>query len=138
MFDDPNGAAGLFVKYNYAEAKDLAKSFLTLTSAVLAFSIAFSDKVVNFATARHSAKVAMAVAWSLIVLSVILSGSAICFIAWAAGAAVYGTSDIGLPAQISYLLLLLSGAAFVGGLIAMVMSAMISLFRGPAPTSTQA
>jgi hypothetical protein len=132
MLEDPNGAVGLFVKYNYAEAKDLAKSFLTLSSAVLALSVAFSEKVVNFSTARRSAKVAMASAWLLLVLSVILCGTAICFIAWALGAAVYGSEDIGLPAQISYLLLLLSGGAFVGGLIAMVISAMISLFRGPA------
>jgi hypothetical protein len=132
MLEDPNGAVGLFVKYNYAEAKDLAKSFLTLSSAVLALSVAFSEKVVNFSTARRSAKVAMASAWLLLVLSVILCGTAICFIAWALGAAVYGSEDIGLPAQISYLLLLLSGGAFVRGLIAMVISAMISLFRGPA------
>ena len=37
-----------FLTYDYAEAKDLAKAFLTLISVILVFSITFSDKVINF------------------------------------------------------------------------------------------
>jgi hypothetical protein len=37
-----------FLKYDYAETKDLAKDFLTLVSAILVFSLTFAEKIVNF------------------------------------------------------------------------------------------
>lgn len=40
-----------FLTYDYGEAKDLAKAFLTLVSAVLVGTITFSEKIVNFQTA---------------------------------------------------------------------------------------
>jgi hypothetical protein len=40
--------AANFLKYDYPFTVDMAKSFLTLISAVLVFSITFSDKIVDF------------------------------------------------------------------------------------------
>ena len=37
-----------FLKYDYGETKDLCKSFLTLVSALLVFSVTFSEKIVAF------------------------------------------------------------------------------------------
>jgi hypothetical protein len=39
-----------FLKYDYAETKDLSKSFLTLVAAILVFSLTFSEKIVDFST----------------------------------------------------------------------------------------
>ena len=40
-----------FLAYDYMEAKDMAKAFLTLVSAILVGTITFSEKIVNFETA---------------------------------------------------------------------------------------
>jgi len=42
----------MFMRYDYAEAKDLCKHFLTTVIAVLVFSLTFADKIVNFAAAQ--------------------------------------------------------------------------------------
>jgi hypothetical protein len=39
------------VKFDYAETKDLCKSFLTPISAVLVFCVALSEKIVGLAGA---------------------------------------------------------------------------------------
>jgi hypothetical protein len=48
-----NDLAGLFLKYDYAEAKDLSKQFLTTVTAVLVFSLTFADKIINFSQASR-------------------------------------------------------------------------------------
>ena len=52
---DPN--VEIFLKYEYAEATNLAKSFLTLIAAILVFSVTFSERVVGFQTAGRSSRV---------------------------------------------------------------------------------
>lgn len=118
--------AEMFLRYDYAEAKDLAKSFLTLNSGILVFSIAFSEKVIEYRTASMPAKLAMVGSWALGILAIILSGAAICCLAVAAGFAVYGGDFFGM-AQNAYILLLLAGASFVTSLIALVASAVLSM-----------
>lgn len=55
--DEPQGAAALFLKYNYAETKDLAKAFLTLASAILAFSVTFAEKVVDLQNSQPAPRI---------------------------------------------------------------------------------
>ena len=137
MMNDPAGAPGLFAKFDYAETKDLAKSFLTLSSTVLAFSVTFSEKIVDFKTARSEAKFAMMASWVLNVTSIALCGLSICYLANSLSYAVYG-GDFETPAQISYLLLLASGSMFVASLVSLVVSAIISLAGGPRSESGSA
>ena len=44
------------ITYDYGEAKDLAKAFLTLVSAILVGTIIFSEKIVNFQYSLHATK----------------------------------------------------------------------------------
>jgi hypothetical protein len=121
----------LFLKYNYPETKDLAKSFLTLASAILVFSLTFSEKIVDFAHARPVSRYCLFVAWSSLILSIVLCGLAICFNSASGGYAVYGNTYFEKLAGIAYILLLFSGALFVLGLLALIASAWISIVRRP-------
>src|SRR5689334_5634133 len=66
-----------FLTYDYGEAKDLAKSFLTLVSAILVGTITFSEKIVNFQTASTAQRLLVIASWTFFVLSIVLSGVAI-------------------------------------------------------------
>jgi len=125
---EPSGLAALFLKYDYAETKDFAKSFLTLASGILVFSIAFSEKVVDVRVATFKARLAMAIAWVALILSIVACGVALCFLSLAAGEAVYG-GNFEVTAFSSYKWITLAGVLFVTGLLSMVTAAVISLFR---------
>jgi hypothetical protein len=118
----------LFLKYDYAETKDLSKSFLTLVAAILVFSLTFSEKIVDFPRARPAARYCLLASWCLFIASITLCGLAICYISLAGGNAVYGGSFFEL-AQIAYLLLLLAGTFFTVGLILLIISAAYSINR---------
>jgi hypothetical protein len=122
----PTGLAALFIKYDYAETKDLAKTFLTLASGVLVISLTFSEKVVEFRTASWPSKLSIVVAWISLILSIIFCGSALVYLSIAGGEAVYGGS-FEATAHMAYGLIVLSGCAFVFGLLALVASAILSL-----------
>ena len=130
---EPSGLAALFLKYDYAETKDFAKSFLTLASGILVFSIAFSEKVVGLRVATFKARLAMAMAWGALIMSIIACGIALCILSLAAGEAIYG-GDFEATAFSSYKLIILAGVLFVAGLLSMVTAAMISLFRRTDPS----
>jgi hypothetical protein len=122
--------AELFLKYDYAETKDLAKSFLTLAAGILVVSVAFGEKVVNFEKALIGEKVLLLLCWASIVASIILGGLAVVYIGIAAGAAVYGSIDYE-NANLAWLLMLVAGTIFVLGLIFLVLSAASAMFLRP-------
>ena len=136
---DPN--VEIFLKYEYAEATNLAKSFLTLIAAILVFSVTFSERVVGFQTAGRSSRVLLVTSWSLIFISIITCGVAIVFfynsdvLAVECGAAPCAVMDGVLPPgyyivryDTGNLLMGAAGVFFVLGLLSLIISALTSLF----------
>jgi hypothetical protein len=126
-------AAELFMKYNYAETKDLCKEFLTLVSGILVFSLTFSEKIVDFRSSPKSPKILLFSSWTLFVASIISCGIALTYLALAGGQAVYGCDDYYLElANKCYSFVMGAGVFFVTGLIALVLAGMIATFaKGP-------
>jgi hypothetical protein len=61
--------ARVFLEFKYPEIKDLLKHFLTLVSAALVFSVAFSEKIVNFETASFGQRTAVIFGWFLLIVA---------------------------------------------------------------------
>jgi hypothetical protein len=128
--------AKLFLQYDYAETKDLAKHFLTVVSATLVFSLTFSEKIINFAKASPSTKLLLLVAWSSFIVSIIACGIELIFISLAGGAARYGGTTYQEVAQKAYKAIIVAGSSFVLGLVLLLTTAAFSIYSKPAPVST--
>jgi hypothetical protein len=76
-----------FLKYAFTETKDLAEHFLTVVTAVLVFSLTFSEKIATFSAASTWVRVSITVSWSSMLLAIISCGIAICYVALSGGAA---------------------------------------------------
>ncbi len=132
-------AAEIFMKYDYTETKELLKVFMTLVSGILVFSVVFSEKVVGLRNSSIGTKYILIASWGLLIFSLLSAGLAMSFIAAAAGAILYGdipllNLDYWHLALISWFFVLVAGAAFAGGLIAMVFAGARSLgFEQPNP-----
>jgi hypothetical protein len=72
--------AKAFLEFEYAETKDLTKQFLTVVAAVLAVSVTFSEKIVDFSHANPLPRKLMMITWGLCLLAFIAGGLAIFFI----------------------------------------------------------
>ncbi|WP_395664409.1 hypothetical protein [Methylocella sp.] len=123
-----------FLKYDYAETKDLAKSFLTLTSAILVFSLTFAEKIVDFQKSSLRIKSLMLAAWGMFIITISLAGLSICFIALAGGSAAYRQPVYLDQATSAWMLLVVAGAIFVLGLLTLVIAAGLSAFA-PKPNT---
>ena len=124
----------LFMQYDYAETRSLCKDFLTLVSAILVFSIAFSEKIVDFANAPLHTRRWLLSSWQCFIAAIVACGIGLCFITVAGGAAVYGADAIGpwsggmyYWAEWSWLSIFLAGGLFVAGLIALIVAAANSM-----------
>jgi hypothetical protein len=133
-----------FLTYDYTEAKDLAKSFLTLVSAILVGTITFSEKIINFQTATASQRRLTIASWVFFVLAIISAGTGLVFLYNSAGIAVdceYNNCNIYYPLLgvvstpapayrptllIGNDLLGIGGALFVVGLFCLVISAVVA------------
>jgi hypothetical protein len=125
--DSVNGPE-MFLKYDYAETKDLLKTFITLISATLVLSITLSEKIVDVHKANSRVKKMMVLSWSFYVLALVGCGASMCFIAVEAGCVLYGGVPFiqcryGMYAMTSWILVVLSGTAYVVGLLLMLLSA---------------
>ena len=127
----------LFLKYHYAETKDLLKAFLTLLSATLVLSIAFAEKIVEFKSSTRLAKALLMSCWISLVVSIVLCGLSICSIAAAGGAALSDlyegakkiNREVGDWASLSINFALWAGASFVLGLLLMILAAVQSMWK---------
>lgn len=70
--------AKIFFDRDYVEAKDLAKTFLTLLSAMLVTSITFSEKIVDVHKASKLPLGAMIVCWLFLLCAIGLTGGRSC------------------------------------------------------------
>jgi len=112
-----------FLKYDYAEAKDLCKQFLTLISGVIVLALTFADKVIDFGNATLAAKRLLFASWSCLFLSLIGCGTSLAYIALAAGRIVYHERTDYYRVSLNTLAaLVVSGGLFVAGLILLAMT----------------
>jgi len=126
--------AELFLKYNYAETKDMCLHFLTLITAVLVFSLNFSEKVFGFQNSTPKKRLVAICSWCLFILSIILCGLGLAANSLAGGQAV-GELNIDEAhqqqtyyrlAEVSYKLITASGGLFILGLLFTIIAAIIS------------
>jgi hypothetical protein len=129
-----NEAAELFLKYDYAETRDLLKTFISLISATLVLSVTFADRILAARTSNRLGRQLLIFCWVLLVAALIASGISLCFIAAAAGAVLYGS----LPlinfsywtfALMSWGFVIIAGLCFIGGLVLMVLATVKSTLR---------
>jgi hypothetical protein len=134
-----------FLTYDYTEAKDLAKSFLTLVSAILVGTITFSEKIVNFQTASRVRKGLVVGSWSAFVGAIVFAGLALVYYYNALLAGRICGASRSAPANSPYTyvncalypydsimvignwVMFAAGALFVLGLLALVISAIIAV-----------
>ena len=114
----------LFLKYDYVEAKDLCKQFLTLNVSVVVVSLTFSAKVADLTEASQVAKVLLVSSWSCLLASIILCGISLAYMSLAAGRVVYNErSDYQRISERTLACIGLSGAVFVIGLVLLALAA---------------
>src|SRR5438093_461644 len=109
-----------FLKYDYTETKDMCKHFLTLVTAVLVFSLTFSEKVVDYKNATGFAKCLLLGSWILFLFAIIACGIGLVYMCLAGGAAAYNYKDLfAYPrqARTSFAWILGAGTCFVLGLL---------------------
>ena len=110
--------ADVFLTFYYPELKDLGKHFLTVVSGVLAFFVAFADKLLDVAKATAAQRVFLIAALALLIVSVVCVGTGI-YINFVAGGRANGsiirgkTGDFKPLVRRTYLLYHTGGAAFV-------------------------
>ncbi len=124
--------AKAFLEFEYAEIKDLSKQFLTVVAGVLALTVTFSEKIVNFTQSGFKTRLLMMSCWVLCLGAFLLGGCAI-FLIYNAGAAAKRTIlyqrfyPYRFMAVFSYWCLDLAGAAFVFALVLLVLAAFLRL-----------
>jgi hypothetical protein len=123
-----------FLKYDYANTVDLGKSFLTLVSAILVFSVTFAEKIINWEKSDLLSKSLLGVCWLLLIISIIGCGVSLNFIFGSALAVthpnvswrvvVYGQiKDYLKTANFAWQIMGIAGCSFVLALILMLVVA---------------
>lgn len=120
--------AQIFMIYNYGEVKDLMVKFLTLSSGTLVASIAFSEKITKTHEADHFVRRLMFATWSFLLISLVIGGASVIYIAAAGGCVIYDVvpffnCDVGRLNLRSVTLGLLAGLAYGLALVCMAVAA---------------
>lgn len=137
-FIDPSFKdAEKFIKYGYPEIKTLSIQFLTLLTAILIFSLTFSEKIVNYNQSKKSIRIILVAGWTLLIMAIISDGIGLAFNAFALPTALADLNyyeknlsasvDFYEPAFFSLKSILISGVFFIGGLICIVSSGVASI-----------
>lgn len=133
-------AAADFLKYAFTETKDLAKSFLTVVTAVLVFSLTFAQNIANFSNANVFTRVTLGLAWCCFLLAIVGAGIAIYYVGLA-GAAASANSDSSrywACMRIGVKWLVAAGGVFVLGLAGLMVVALASIRRPSTAETGQA
>ncbi len=117
-----------FLKYDYAETRDLLKAFITLISATLVFSLTFSDKIAIMDRTKPLIRQFIFAAWTSFFAALALAGGGVVSIAAAAGCVLYGavpfvTCGTWTFAMLSWVSGLAAGALYTIGLLLLVLAA---------------
>jgi hypothetical protein len=127
---DMNPTNDTFLKFDYAEVKDLATRFLTLISGILVLSITFSDRVAKNASAKRY----LVTSWACFISAIIASGLALACMFYSGLQASHpektyqSWGDFQSWGEVAYGALEFGGIVFVAGLILLMMSA-ISAYK---------
>lgn len=126
-----------FIKYGYPEIKSLSIQFLTLLTAILIFSLTFSEKIVNYNQSTSLIRAILITGWTLLILAIICDGIGLAYNAIALPTALADLNDFEKnhstrsefyePAITSLKSILMSGTFFIGGLICIVSAGIASL-----------
>ncbi|MCD9185575.1 MAG: hypothetical protein LUM44_04025 [Pyrinomonadaceae bacterium] len=125
--------AKAFVEFQYAEIKDFSKQFLTVVAGVLAVTVTFSEKIVNFATASSVQRFLLMAVWCGCIIAFTLGGLAIVTI-YDAGVVAKETELDGKMRTYpelrlrSHRLLIAGGITFVLSLALLVVTGLIKAF----------
>ncbi|MEV4781357.1 hypothetical protein [Burkholderia sp. LMU1-1-1.1] len=126
--------ADTFQKYDYAESKDLAKSFLTILVAVFVASITFSEKIAGIAIAGIWTKTFMITCWVALLVAIVFCGCGLALMSIAVGWAAHSPhTNFFLFEFDAARLFVMSGLFFGGGLAAMLATGIISFIHPPSP-----
>src|SRR5690242_17015160 len=116
-----------FLKYDYAEAKDLCKQFLTIVITVLVFSATFAEKIISFNSASNISKLLLMASWASMTVSIINCGIGLAYITIMAGRVVYNQrSDFEHIASVALVWIASAGILFIIGLVLMIVAAAVS------------
>jgi len=127
---DLQEASAMFMRNNFAEAKDLLKTFVTVVSTVLIFSVTFGEKIIDLRNGARLARWSLFAAWVMFILAIITSGVALASMVIANGANSAGSALVdqaGFYENAAFYLAIIADVAFVGGLVAMVYAALLSM-----------
>lgn len=113
-------------KHVIPEAKDMGKTFLTLSTAVLVASITFSEKIIQFQTADRLSKTLIICSWMLILVSIIICGIGLSVLMFTEACIVFNSCDHTEPLIRTAVLLLSAGVTFALGLMFFILSAITS------------
>lgn len=100
--------------------------FLTLVTAVLAFSVSFAEKVFDFQHSDGAKRRLIIFGWCFYLLSVILCGLGLTINSLAGGDAVYRQTNYRSLGEWAYLFIILAGFLFILGLTVSIISAIIA------------
>lgn len=128
-----------FIDYGYPQIKELTIQYLTFLSSILVFSVTFSEKIINFSTAKSYTKTIIIFGWAFIVVAITLGGIGLAYNVFAlpfALADVYtiehekiDSIDFYIPAFKSLFAILVSGFFFILGLVCIVITGILSIFK---------
>lgn len=123
----------MFIQFYYQEIKDLSKSFLTLVSGVLAFSVTFSTSIIGVSTASLSELLFLICAWLFFIIAIIAAGSGLYsnFVsANIANRAILTGAELEIKYLLGkpYRLLNMAGISFVIGLILLALAGAVKFF----------
>lgn len=122
--------ANLYISKDYAESKDLGKTFLTLLSAILVASITFSEKIVDVTKSGLTPLSTMVVCWVLLLAAIVCCGTGIALMTTAAGMAAYQPElDFYRLAWRGMIMFLSAGVSFVFALLALIFAGVVSLIE---------
>lgn len=112
----------IYIQFYYPEIKDLSKSFLSLVSAILAFSVTFSTSIIGFPSTSSTQLTVLICAWISFVIAIITTGAGLYLSFRNANIANRvikdsGNLKIGKLLTLPYILLTIAGCTFVVGLV---------------------
>jgi len=131
---DPSSLADntyeLFIEFKYPEIRDLLKQFLTLISATLVFSVTFSERIIDYRRSNSIQRYMVFSSWFMLVAALGGCGFGLYLNYLAAEAAFLAMSGGAAERfheleSLSYISQDLGGILFGGGLLVLVLAAIV-------------
>ncbi len=123
----PADLSDLYLRYDFVQTRDLAKAFLTLSSAILVFSTTFARQTVGQRAGFNPTKMAVMSAWSALLVAIAIAFLSIFAVIVAGGRAVHGGGDMQVAATRAESLLVGASILFILGMVSMVAAGVLSI-----------